>query len=471
MLRSLIFRLSVLGVLGVVLTFVVSLEPSTATGSNEALSKPSEQDTKSEQTTRPEQSTKSNPPAEKPADQWNADEESAERAFLEAHYTEAERLWAVALADAAKIGPEDLKVAQTLNQMTHLFIHEGRLKEAEPLLKRALSIREKSLGKDNILTAETLGNLALIEKRLGHDAEAEKLYLEVLDIKEHKLGDSSPSVAITKTNLANLYAEMHKCLEAKKLYQEALAIDEKAYGTNHEEVANDCLNIGALLYHCGQPEEALSYLIQASKIEPASNSAKIPILHYIGLCHAKLKNLDKAEACYKQALQLHETVKGKGHPDGMVHLFNLARAIDEQGRTEEAEHLYKGALATAEGNKQSAALSNSSTERGGSMAIAPGDGKNSIEAGSTYSPYKCAECCIEIAHFYHRHQKFEEAEKYYKEALEFYDKLSNEERRKLYELPRAYADLLRELKREKESDAMARRYLDVFDEKTGEQVK
>jgi tetratricopeptide (TPR) repeat protein len=375
--------------------------------------------------------------------EWTTAEEKAEKAFVDGKYEEADVLWKNALSTAEKLGANDLKVAQTINQMTHLFVHEKKYDQAVPLLKRALDIRIKALGENNMLTAENLGNLALIDHKLGDDVEAEKLYQRALEIKEKKLGDRSPSVAITKSNLANLYAEMKNCSEAKALYMDALSIDEKAYGENHEEVANDALNLGILLYNCNHPEDALGYLQRAAKINEttaANNPARVHALHYIGLCQAMLKSPAEAEKSYKQALAVQESIKGKGHPDTIVHILNIAKVADEQGRKDEAEKLYKDSLVA-------------------------------LETARPANKYTLTECLLELGHFYHRHNQNDEAENSYKSALQNYETLTRNQQRKLYELPRAYADLLKETKREKESDDMSKKYLDVYQPEPGEVIK
>ncbi|HEY9683768.1 MAG TPA: tetratricopeptide repeat protein [Oculatellaceae cyanobacterium] len=374
------------------------------------------------------------------SDAWTTKEESAEKAFIDGKYENADKLWKDALAEAEKFGTDDLKVAQTLNQMTHLFIKQGRYEEALPSLNRALTIRRKKLGEANILTAETLGNLALVDEKLGKDEDAEKLYKEVLEIKEKKLGDNSPSVAITKTNLANLYAEMRNCSEAKTLYLQALAIDEKSYGSTHEEVASDLINLGSLLYHCNDAAGAIEFLQRAAKISDKNPALKASAFHYVGLCHAKLQHPSDAEEAYKQALAAQEAIKGKGHPDTIVHLLNIAKVADEQGRTDEAEKIYNDALDT-------------------------------LQKNTTTKPMTLTECLIEVAHFYHRHNKPEESESYYKRALQTYETLDRADQRRLYELPRAYADLLKEQKRTTESDAIAKQYLHLYEPIAGEQIK
>jgi len=315
--------------------------------------------------------------------------------------------------------------------MTHLFLKQKRLDEARSSLQAALAIREKELGKDNSKTAETLGNLALVEHKSGHDTDAERLYKEVIEIK--RKGGNSNSLAITLTNLANLYGEMRRIEDARKLYLEALEIDQKSFGKDHKEVAQDYFNLGAVMYHHNYNKEAIEYLDQALALYERLNDdpGKVKALHYLGLCHAEEKSHGKAIDSYRKALTLHSKIKGDRHPDTLVHQLNLARTLDSDGQSKEAEDLYKDALGTA-------------------------------VKYHTDSRVKLIECAIEYAHFLKRHGRNTDAEKQLKEVLPAYESLSAHHRRELYELPRVYSDLLKELKRDAEADALSKKHLDVF---------
>lgn len=361
---------------------------------------------------------------------WTQKENEAESNFLSGAYTEAEAKWKEAIALAQK-DSNKLNLAETLNQMTHLFLKQRRLDEARSSLQSALAIREKELGKDSPKTAETLGNLALVEHKSGHDADAERLYKEVIEIK--RKSNNSNSLAITLTNLANLYGEMRRIEDARKLYLEALELDEKTYGKDHKEVAQDYFNLGAVMYHHNYNKEAIEYLDRAlslyEKLDDGPGTVKS--LHYLGLCHAEEKSHGKAIEVYRKALTLHSKIKGDRHPDTLVHQLNLARTLDSDGQSKEAEDLYKDAIGTA-------------------------------TKYHTDARVKLIECAIEYAHFLKRHGRRAEAENQLREVLPAYESLSAHHRRELYELPRVYSDLLKELKKDAEADALAKKHLDVF---------
>nr|CAD7259131.1 unnamed protein product [Timema shepardi] len=124
------------------------------------------------------------------------------------------------------------RVAATLNNLAVLYGKRGKYKEAEPLCKRALEIREKVLGKDHPDVAKQLNNLALLCQNQGKYEEVERYYQRALEIYEAKLGPDDPNVAKTKNNLASCYLKQGKYKEAEILYKQVLTrAHEREFGT------------------------------------------------------------------------------------------------------------------------------------------------------------------------------------------------------------------------------------------------
>ncbi len=80
----------------------------------------------------------------------------------------------------------------------------GRPGEAEPLLQRALAIREAALGAEHPDTATSLNNLAGLYQDLGRPGEAEPLMQRALAIREAALGADHPSTHTVRENWATL---------------------------------------------------------------------------------------------------------------------------------------------------------------------------------------------------------------------------------------------------------------------------
>ncbi|XP_015686453.1 kinesin light chain 1-like, partial [Protobothrops mucrosquamatus] len=123
-------------------------------------------------------------------------------------------------------------VAATLNNLAVLYGKRGKYKEAEPLCKRALEIREKVLGKYHPDVAKQLNNLALLCQNQGKYEEVQYYYQRALEIYESRLGADNPNVAKTKNNLASSYIKQGKYKEAESLYKEILTqAHEREFGS------------------------------------------------------------------------------------------------------------------------------------------------------------------------------------------------------------------------------------------------
>ena len=67
----------------------------------------------------------------------------------------------------------------------------GNYESAEPLLTRALTLREKAFGADHQLVAQSLNNLGLLFQRRAEYAKAESLFLRSLANREKAFGPQS----------------------------------------------------------------------------------------------------------------------------------------------------------------------------------------------------------------------------------------------------------------------------------------
>lgn len=75
-------------------------------------------------------------------------------------------------------------MAATLNNLAGVEAAQGAYDAAQPLLERALAIRQTALGAEHALTAESLSNLALLYAAQGNAAAAEPLYQRAVAILE-----------------------------------------------------------------------------------------------------------------------------------------------------------------------------------------------------------------------------------------------------------------------------------------------
>jgi tetratricopeptide (TPR) repeat protein len=164
------------------------------------------------------------------------------------------------------LGPDDPRVAASLDNLALLLKTKGDYAGAEPLYRRALAIREKTLEPNHPDVANSLDNLAWLLKAKGDYAGAEPLYRRALAIREKTLGPDHPDVANSLNNLAVLLKTKGDYAGAEPLYRRALAIREKTLGPDHPDVANSLNNLALLLKTKGDYAEAESLFRRALAI-------------------------------------------------------------------------------------------------------------------------------------------------------------------------------------------------------------
>ena len=149
------------------------------------------------------------------------------KAHDKGNYPEAEKHIAAAVKEAEGFGPQDPRLATSLNNLAEVYRLEGRYGKAEPLHRRALAIREVALGPEHPDVGTALNGLALVYDAQGRYTEAEPLLKRALAIYEKALGPEHPDMAASLENYAALRRETGRSDEAAKMEARAEAIRAK----------------------------------------------------------------------------------------------------------------------------------------------------------------------------------------------------------------------------------------------------
>ena len=245
-----------------------------------------------------------------------------------------------------------LPVALAANQFGMFLIARAAYAQGEPLLERALAIREKALGPEHTDVAQSLHNMAELYRAQGQYATAEPLHQRALSIRENALGPQHPKVAVSLNNLASLYRAQGRYAKAEPLYGSALAIFEKALGMEHPDVAQSLNDLALLYYNQGQYAKAeplyqRALAIREKALGPAHPDVAVS-LNTLAALYPAQGQYAKAEPLYGRALAIFEKALGPEHPDVAVSLNDLAALYPAQGQYAKAEPLYQRALAIRE---------------------------------------------------------------------------------------------------------------------------
>ena len=108
---------------------------------------------------------------------------AGQQAYQHADYAEAEKQFEAALKEAEAFGPDDVRLATSLNELGLVYRAQGKYAEAEPLFKRALAILDRALGPKHPDVALVLKNYAALLRKTGHSGEATMMGLRAKAIR------------------------------------------------------------------------------------------------------------------------------------------------------------------------------------------------------------------------------------------------------------------------------------------------
>jgi CHAT domain-containing protein/Tfp pilus assembly protein PilF len=257
-------------------------------------------------------------------------------------YAKAEPLLRRALSMREKnLSKDSLRVAISLDGLGLLYRAMAQYEKAEPLLQRSLRIREAKYAKDHPDVAVSLDNLANLYRAMGQNAKAESLLLRCLRIDEGKLGKDHPNLVIPLTNLADLYQAMAQYEKAEALLQRSLDIGEAKFGRGHANVASSLNSLANLYSAVGLYAKAEPLYLRSLRIDEARHGRDHPdvatALNNLAILYRKMGRYAKVEPLYLRSLRIREARLGKDHPDVAQSLGNLAnwyRAIGQDAKVE-----------------------------------------------------------------------------------------------------------------------------------------
>lgn len=139
------------------------------------------------------------------------------RAYKAGNDAEAERLLRLAAAEADGFPADDPRLEKTLRNLSIVCINQGKLAEAEEVLRKSLLVKEKAFGKGSRETATTLNDLGVLCYQQSKYGESEQFFQRVLDMDERNLPPNHPERATTLQNYAQMLRKTRRDAEAEKM--------------------------------------------------------------------------------------------------------------------------------------------------------------------------------------------------------------------------------------------------------------
>jgi tetratricopeptide (TPR) repeat protein len=276
------------------------------------------------------------------AELWRERLAEGDRALHHGRYAESEEALVAALHQAEAFGPDDPRLAESLDDLGDLYFAQGKYALAEPLLVRALAITEKIYGHGSLQAASGLLYLADLENLRGSSAEAKRLYQKGLSILESH--GRTIDLASRLNEVALLYQSQGRDDDAEQAYLRALALTERSFGKEHPLVASRLDDL-ALLYQ-SQGRYALAeplYLRALEILEKNQSRALDGPLGDLALFYEAQERYGEAEPFYRKALAWTEQTFGPRSRRLVPILENYASLLRRLHREAQAEPLERRA--------------------------------------------------------------------------------------------------------------------------------
>ncbi len=249
----------------------------------------------------------------------------------------------------AVLGENHPETLRLILEESELLAAQGKLAEAEVILREALGRSRQALGEDDRLTLAFLSDLAVMSHYQGSLDEAEPLAREAMAKRRRVLGADDPDTLETVNNLGALLVSRGKVAEAVPFLEGALEGRRRVLGRDHPAALDSVLNLGTALLFLNRLPQAEPYLREAveqqRRLRP-QHSKTHTAMNNLGRLLESQGRFAEAEAYFREALDSMQRSLGPEHPQTLMVMGNLGDLYTSQGRLREAEALLSTALDT-----------------------------------------------------------------------------------------------------------------------------
>lgn len=289
---------------------------------------------------------------------WNKYTEAGAKAYEANNYGQAEKMFALALKEAEKFGPNDIRLATSLTNVGVIANFRGNPSKAEPLFEHAIKIKQKVLGPDNPDVVSAVCKLCQFYISRNNYAKADNLAQKIITFGNRKVQELNQVQASFKT-LIDFYQEHPELEGAERLMKQAETLTEKENANQNLELAvlldrlatsykegSDTGGNKSRLVHAEQLYKNALELRQRTLV--AEHGAVAQSLENLAKLYVAQDKYSLAEPLFKKALTISEKSGGLSRPDALPRLEGLAQCCIATGRLQEAEGLYRKAVENLE---------------------------------------------------------------------------------------------------------------------------
>lgn len=257
---------------------------------------------------------------------------------------EAEQVLRDALEKSKKVrGLDHFQTLEIVSNLAVILRRQNKNDEAETLCRQAVQAQKKSGSTSDHRYLMLLNNLGSILQQKGNPEEAEQYYRESLDGYVKLYGEKHPATLVSEANLAHLLSESNRIEEAEALLRHNLQLSREVLGDAHASTLTAMNNLGPLLQRKGEYPEAESILREAlaGRIKTLGKEHEHTLLTMsnLSVCLQSQEKFEEAEQLQRESVEILRKKHGDQHLSAMIGMNNLASFLHAQGKYDEAQAL------------------------------------------------------------------------------------------------------------------------------------
>ena len=271
-------------------------------------------------------------------------------------YVRAEMLLRQALDGRERVlGAGHESVGSVLGDLALVLVCQGRMAEAETVLRRGLAIDDAADRDDPKLGRRfrrltALGLLASLAASVGDNVQAETMLHRAVRVSDAAPRLGGPDVADVLNGMGKLLVDRGAIAEGEKFARRALRIYENVSGPRRAERVDALLTLSAVRLARGELAGALDLLRRAGRVaelENARPALRAATAAHLGALWLVQGRYNEAEPHLERGLDLGEHAVGADHPALIRLMQTLADCYRLRNRTDDAEALYRRAFDVA----------------------------------------------------------------------------------------------------------------------------
>jgi serine/threonine protein kinase len=243
--------------------------------------------------------------------------------------------------------PNDPKIAATLVGLARVLRDRAVVQDAEPIAREALEIRRTALGPDHPETIEAVSLLGWILADQGRNDEADALLRQALETSVRVLGETDPRTVGGYSDLGWFLMRTPNFAEAAQLFEKAASAVRQTAGEESVQYVDALNGVAAALRKSGQLAEAealyADVLARCEQLFGENHPRVALVLDSLARVRIELGKLEDAEPPARRALEIRRTVLGDSHLHTYFSMTTLAEILRKRGVTDGVEPLLRDA--------------------------------------------------------------------------------------------------------------------------------